>query len=112
DPALAQDFDYRCKQAGQLASKMRFLSAPWVGLLESGAWLTNAQHGNACAKALAAAVGDMPGVALMFPVEANAVVLSAPDIGLDRLREGGWRVYTGFWGGARVGWAYVAGGVR
>ncbi|WP_339472329.1 threonine aldolase family protein, partial [Pseudomonas sp. EL_65y_Pfl1_R83] len=45
DPALAQDFDYRCKQAGQLASKMRFLSAPWVGLLESGAWLTNAQHG-------------------------------------------------------------------
>ena len=25
---LAEDFDYRCKQAGQLASKMRFLSAP------------------------------------------------------------------------------------
>lgn len=36
---LAEDFDYRCKQAGQLASKMRFLSAPWVGLLEDGAWL-------------------------------------------------------------------------
>ena len=39
DRALATDFDYRCKQAGQLASKMRFLAAPWVGLLESGAWL-------------------------------------------------------------------------
>src|SRR6185369_6909407 len=25
---LAEDFDYRCKQAGQLASKMRFLAAP------------------------------------------------------------------------------------
>jgi hypothetical protein len=31
DRKLAADFDYRCKQAGQLASKMRFLAAPWVG---------------------------------------------------------------------------------
>ncbi len=46
DRALATDFDYRCKQAGQLASKMRFLSAPWVGMLESGAWLRNAEHAN------------------------------------------------------------------
>ena len=27
---LATDFEYRCKQAGQLASKMRFLAAPHV----------------------------------------------------------------------------------
>ena len=32
---LAGDFDYRCKQAGQLASKMRFLAAPWVGVLRT-----------------------------------------------------------------------------
>jgi threonine aldolase len=32
---LAREFDYRCKQGGQLASKMRFLSAPWVGLLRT-----------------------------------------------------------------------------
>src|SRR3546814_10936496 len=44
DTALATDFDYRCKQAGQLASKMRFLAAPWTGLFESGAWLRNAEH--------------------------------------------------------------------
>ncbi len=50
DRGLATDFDYRCKQAGQLASKMRFLSAPWVGMLESGAWLRNAQHANRCAQ--------------------------------------------------------------
>lgn len=31
---LAHEFDYRCKQSGQLASKMRFLSAPWVGMLK------------------------------------------------------------------------------
>lgn len=33
---MAREFDYRCKQAGQLASKMRFLSAPWVGVLKDG----------------------------------------------------------------------------
>ena len=27
DRKLAEDFDYRCKQAGQLASKMKFISA-------------------------------------------------------------------------------------
>ena len=77
DPALAEDFGYRCKQAGQLASKMRFLSAPWVGMLEGGAWLRHARHANACARRLAAAVADMPGFALLFPVEANAVFLRA-----------------------------------
>ena len=39
NPELAREFDYRCKQGGQLASKMRFLSAPWVGMLQDGAWL-------------------------------------------------------------------------
>jgi len=33
---LAREFDYRCKQAGQLASKMRFLSSQWVGMLQDG----------------------------------------------------------------------------
>ena len=80
DRALAEDFDYRCKQAGQLASKMRFLSAPWVGLLESGAWLRNAQHANACAKRLASKIEGLPGVQLNFPVEANAVFLRATGI--------------------------------
>jgi threonine aldolase len=28
------DFDYRAKQGGHLASKMRFLAAPWLALLE------------------------------------------------------------------------------
>ncbi len=39
---LAREFEYRRKQAGQLASKMRFLSASWVGMLEDGAWLRHA----------------------------------------------------------------------
>ncbi|WP_233383118.1 threonine aldolase family protein [Methylobacterium sp. C25] len=106
DRALAEDFDYRCKQAGQLASKMRYLSAPWVGMLESGAWLRNAGHANACARRLADAVSDVPGIAAMFPVEANAVFLSMPPEVLDALRLKGWRFYTFIGGGARFMFAW------
>src|SRR6201999_1522407 len=51
---LARDFDYRCKQAGQLASKMRFVSASWLGMLKDGAWLRHAEHANKMAKRLEA----------------------------------------------------------
>jgi threonine aldolase len=108
DPVLARDFEYRCKQAGQLASKMRFLAAPWVGMLESGAWLTNAAHGNACARRLAEAIKDAPGVSPMFPVEANSVFLRAPPRVLEGLREKGWRFYTFIGGGGRFMFAWDA----
>ncbi len=50
---LATEFDYRAKQAGQLGSKMRFLAAPWTGLLADGVWLRNAERANAAAAKLA-----------------------------------------------------------
>ncbi len=106
DPRLAEDFGYRCKQAGQLASKMRFLAAPWLGMLESGAWLRNAAHANACARRLAEAIADVPNVRLMFPVEANAVFLQATPETLDALRARGWRFYTFIGGGARFMFAW------
>ena len=31
DKALAEEFEWRVKQAGQLNSKMRLVAAPWVG---------------------------------------------------------------------------------
>jgi threonine aldolase len=108
DPVLARDFEYRCKQAGQLASKMRYLAAPWVGMLESGAWLTNAAHGNACATRLAHAIKDAPGVSPMFPVEANSVFLRAPLHVLEGLRQKGWRFYTFIVGGGRFMFAWDA----
>ena len=91
---LAEDFDYRCKQAGQLASKMRFLSAPWVGLLEGDAWLKYARHANHCARLLAELVSDIPGVSLMFPVEANGVFLQLSEPAIEALRARDWRFYT------------------
>lgn len=106
--ALAEDFDYRCKQAGQLASKMRFLAAPWVGLLEGGAWLKNGAHANACARRLAEAVADLADFKLMFPVQANAVFLAADEARLQALRDRGWRFYTFIGGGARFMFAWDA----
>ena len=108
DPALAEDFDYRCKQAGQLASKMRFLAAPWVGMLEGGAWLKNAAHANACAARLAAAVTDLSDFMPMFPVQANAVFLRASPDRLEALRQRGWQFYTFIGGGARFMFAWDA----
>jgi len=106
DRKLAADFDYRCKQAGQLASKMRFLSAPWVGMLESGAWLRNAAHANHCARVFAAKIADIPGLRLAGPVEANAVFLQADEKVLDRIRERGWKFYTFIGGAARIMFAW------
>jgi len=94
DKQLAFEFDYRCKQAGQLASKMRFLSAPWLGLLKDGALLRNAAHANACARTLARELTAIPGVTLVHPVEANAVFVQLPETAITTLRKQGWVFYT------------------
>ncbi|WP_245977636.1 threonine aldolase family protein [Kushneria sinocarnis] len=94
DRRMAEDFEYRCKQAGQLASKMRFISAPWLGLLDSGAWLDNARHANAMASRLAEGLKDVEGVELMFPVQANSLFLELPSRVQQTLRERGWTFYT------------------
>ena len=89
DPALSRRFDARLKQAGQLPSKGRFLSAPWIGMLREGAWTARAAHANAMAKVLAA-LTPFP---LAHPVEANAVFVAMDEPTLQRLRETGWNVY-------------------
>jgi threonine aldolase len=98
---LAEDFDYRCKQAGQLSSKMRFLAAPWVGMLESGAWLRNAAHANACAFYLGDQLARIPRVQIVWPPEANAVFVRASDEILEGMRQRGWKFYTFIGGVAR-----------
>lgn len=104
--ALAMDFDYRCKQAGQLASKMRFLSAPWIGMLESGAWLRNAAHANRCAAIFAQEAASIPNVRVSSPVQANAVFITTSAEILERLRQRGWRFYTFIGGAARFMFAW------
>lgn len=94
DCELAREFDYRCKQAGQIASKMRFLSAPWVGLLQDGAWLRHAQHANAMAKRLEAGLRKLPQVEIAYPVQSNAVFARLPVAAVTAMRERGWKFYT------------------
>lgn len=94
DRRLAAEFDYRCKQSGQLASKMRFLSAPWIGLLSGDVWLKNAAHANLCAQLLHDELRNINGIHIMFPVEANSVFVEMPKELIKDLHEHGWRFYT------------------
>jgi threonine aldolase len=100
DRDLARNFDYRRKQAGHLAAKQRYVAAPWVALLQSGAWLRNAEHANGMARRLEAELRAVPGLRLLYPVEANAVFVTVPAAWADGLHERGWHFYT-IAGGAR-----------
>lgn len=89
NPAAARRFDARLKHGGQLVSKGRFLAAPWIGMLETGAWSARAAHANAMARKLAAL---MP-FPLRHPVEANGLFVDMDEPALERLRAKGWFVY-------------------
>jgi threonine aldolase len=93
DRELAREFDYRCKQAGQLASKMRFLAAPWVGMLRDGAWLRHARNANAKAELLARSLRALPEVQILHERQANSVFVRFPAGVADALRARGWRFY-------------------
>jgi len=94
DKTLAEDFAYRCKQAGQLASKMRFIAAPWLGLLETGAWLKNARHANQCAEYLANELLKIPGIEIVVPREVNGVFVKLPEAVINKLRAKNWVFYS------------------
>jgi threonine aldolase len=73
NPDLLAVMPYVRKQAMQLASKMRYVSAQLVALLTDELWRRNAEHANAMAARLAAAVDGAPGVTVTDVVQANAV---------------------------------------
>ena len=90
---LSREFDYRAKQAGQLASKARFLAAPWLGLIKGGVWLRNANHANAMARGLADRLKREAKIEIVLPVEANAVLARLSDSVVRRLEDRGWHFY-------------------
>ncbi len=83
----------------QLASKMRFVSAQLIALLEDDLWLRSASHANAMAARLAESVRGLEGVRITQPVQANAVFAVVDAAVADRLRESfrfyDWNVATG-----------------
>ncbi len=72
-PGLAEAFPYWQKHAMQLASKMRFIAAQFIALLEDDLWLDNARAANRAARALKEAVAPLPYVEIVHPVQANAL---------------------------------------
>jgi threonine aldolase len=91
---LAREFDYRAKQGGQLCSKMRFVSAPWVGMLKDGVWLKYAAHANAMARLMHELVAAIPGVGILFPPQANAVFVNLPQAVIQKMWARGWLFYN------------------
>lgn len=93
DPAASDGLLFLRKLNMQLSSKMRFVSAQLIALLEGDLYLRNARHSNAMAQRLRAGVeagiadGSISGVAFSQPTQANGVFATVPDGVADRLRE-------------------------
>ena len=88
NPARVSDgLKYLRKMNLQLASKMRFISAQFVALLEDGLWLRAAQNANRMAAGLAQGLRQIEGVELVYPVQANAVFVRLPAGVADKVRD-------------------------
>lgn len=90
---LMRDVPFHRKQQMQLASKMRYVAAQFLGLLEDQVWLRNASHANLMAQRLADGIREVPGVALWQTVESNAVFASLDPAHIRRLQQE-WHFYV------------------
>ena len=84
---LSQGGRFVRKQAGQLPSKARFVSAQVLALLDDDRWLANAGHANAMAARLAAAVRDVDVVDLVGEPAVNALFVRLPPAAKVALQE-------------------------
>ncbi|PVE94752.1 low specificity L-threonine aldolase [Microbacterium sp. TPD7012] len=104
NPAASDGLIYSRKFNMQLSSKMRFVSAQLIALLEGDLWLRNARHANTMAARLRASVeagiadGSIRGVSFTQPTQSNGVFATLPDGVADSLRES-FRFYD--WDAAR-----------
>ncbi len=101
DDALAKTFEFHRKRAGHLISKMRFVSAQLDAYFTDGLWLRLARHANAMAQRLVQGLTTMPGVKLLYPVEANEIFIQLPVPMVAALREAGFAFYD--WPGSPAG---------
>jgi threonine aldolase len=91
-PGLGAEFPYWQKHSMQLASKMRFISAQFEGLLENDLWVQNGRQANAMAQRLLESVRPLPNLEVIHPVQANAVFARIPAHLVEPLQES-----TFFW---------------
>ncbi|GAB6124531.1 threonine aldolase family protein [Humidesulfovibrio idahonensis] len=86
-PELARDFAFIRKQGMQLCSKMRFIAAQFLALLENDLWRENASHANAMAQYLADKLAGAPGVVIAQKPQTNAVFAELAPAVITRLQE-------------------------
>jgi len=75
---ISRNFKYIRKQAMQLHSKMRFISAQFNAYLQSALWRENATHSNKMARLLLERIKDIPGINVTQAVETNALFVTLP----------------------------------
>jgi threonine aldolase len=93
DPALAGELRYRAQRAGQILSKMRFLSCQLLAAVADGLWLRLARDANRAARRLADGLAGIDGVEIVHPVEINQVFARLPGAMRERLERGGVVLY-------------------
>jgi len=81
------DFLYLRKQGMQLASKMRFIAAQFEALLANDLWRRSAEHANRMARLLEREIACIPGVKIVWKVEANGVFAQIPAHAIARIKE-------------------------
>lgn len=86
-PNLSGAVRYYRKQASQLYSKMRYVSAQFKTYLEKEIWKSNAEHANKMAALLASEVKDIKEVQLTQEVKANGVFAIIPKEIIEPLRD-------------------------
>jgi len=86
DRSLGADFLYLRKQGMQLASKMRFIAVQFEALLTNDLWRRSAEHANRMARVLEAHVRKIPGVRVVWKVEANGVFAQIPRHAIEKIK--------------------------
>jgi len=86
-PGLSKDFKYIRKQGMQLASKMRFISAQYIGYFKNDLWKKCAEHSNSMAGLLAEKLQKISEVKITQEVQSNGVFVIIPTEVAERVRK-------------------------
>ena len=87
DQELSHDFLYLRKQGMQLASKMRFIAVQFETLLTNDLWRRSAEHANRMARLLEKEISRIPGVKIVWKVEANGVFAQIPRKSISKIQQ-------------------------
>lgn len=85
-PGLSGDFKYIRKQGMQLASKMRFISAQYIGYFKNDLWKKLASQSNAMAAILGEKLNTIDGITVTQKVQSNGIFVVIPSEIAEKIR--------------------------